>query len=148
MKPLTVLIPLALAGALMAQTSAPPASNPSTPAPNARHFAKARGDEAVNRLTRRLSLTPDQQSQVKSIFAAARAQAKPLRAMMREERVSLHTAVKNDSEQQIDQITHQNADLLAKMQAVHAKAMAKVYAILTPEQKAKFEKAWGPRNVG
>jgi Spy/CpxP family protein refolding chaperone len=150
MKPLTVLIPLAVAGALMAQTSAPPASSPTpgTPAPNTRHFAKARRDGAVNRLTRLLSLTADQQSRVKSIFASARLQAKPLRAMMHEERVSLHQAVKNDSEQQIDQITHQNADLLAQMQAVHVKVMAKVYAILTLEQKAKYEKAWGPRNVG
>jgi len=53
--------------------------------------------------------------------------------------MALREAVKSGSEQRIDQITQQNAQLDAQMRAIHAKAMAKVYAILTPDQKAKFD---------
>jgi Spy/CpxP family protein refolding chaperone len=109
----------------------------------------------VERLSKRLNLTADQEKQVRGFFADARMQAKPLEAKLHEERASLNTAVKSDSEQQIDQITHQNADVLAKLQAIHMKTRAKVYSILTREQKAKYDKAmlgrsWhrGAANVG
>jgi Spy/CpxP family protein refolding chaperone len=95
----------------------------------------------AQRLTRRLHLTPDQQSQVTAIFRQSHEQAKSLRAKMREEHMALSNAVKSDSEQQIDKITRQNADVMAQVQAIRAKAMAKVYALLTPAQKADFDKA-------
>jgi Spy/CpxP family protein refolding chaperone len=93
----------------------------------------------MQRLSEGLNLTPDQRQQVRAMFRDARAQTKPLRARLQEERVSLAVAIKAGSEKQIDEITHQNADALARMQAIHAKTMAKVYSILTPDQKAKFD---------
>jgi Spy/CpxP family protein refolding chaperone len=98
----------------------------------------------VQRLSRRLNLTPDQQKQARAMFRDAFMQAKPLRAQMHQERASLNMAVKADSEQQIDQITHQNADVLAQLQAIHAKSMAKFYSILTPDQKARFDAMHSP----
>ena len=76
---------------------------------------------------------------MRAFYADAHMQAKPLEATIHAERASLNAAVKSDSEKQIDQITHQNANLLAKLQAIHMKTKAKVYSILTPEQKAKYE---------
>ncbi len=59
---------------------------------------------------------------------------------LRDERVALKTAVKTDNEAQIDQILQQDSPLHAQARAIHAKAMAKFYQILTPDQKAKFDR--------
>jgi Spy/CpxP family protein refolding chaperone len=124
--------------ALVAQT--PATQSPNVARPSKGTDGATRRQDMVQRLTVRLHLTPDQQNQVKAIFGASREQAKALRAKMHEEREVLNKAVKSDSEQQIDQITHDNANVMAQIQAIHAKAMAKVYALLTPAQKADFDK--------
>jgi Spy/CpxP family protein refolding chaperone len=64
---------------------------------------------------------------------------------MREERAALKTAIKNGDDREIDRILHQDAQLNADFRAVHIKAIAKVYAVLTPDQKTKFDQlhaAW------
>jgi Spy/CpxP family protein refolding chaperone len=134
-----LLIPLVAAGALMAQTSTPP-SNHMPPSNVQQHEKSYRRLGPVERLSKRLGLTADQEKQVRAFYADARMQAKPLEATIHAERASLNAAVKSDSEKQIDQITRQNADVLAKLQAIHMKTRAKVYSILTSEQKAKYEK--------
>ena len=142
MKNSILVVPLLTAAALMAQSATPQPSTQQTP--SVQHTAKARRHDPVQRLSRRLDLTPDQQKQARAMFRDASAQAKPLRAQMHQERASLNMAVKADSEQQIDQITHQNADVLAQLQAIHVKTMAKLYSILTPDQKAKFDAMRSP----
>lgn len=128
------LLSIAMAGALMAQTT------PSAPTPSTNHATvRSRSDWMVQRLTKRLNLTADQQTRVKAIFADSRQQVHALAPQLRAERDALKAAVKTDSESQIDQITQQNAQMTAQLEAVHVKAMAKVYAMLTPDQKAKFD---------
>jgi Spy/CpxP family protein refolding chaperone len=137
-----LIVPLLTAAALMAQSPTP---QPSTQQPSSvQHSVKTRRHDRVQRLSERLNLTPDQQKQIRAMFRGAYAQAKPLRAQLHQERASLAMAVKTDSEQQIDQITRQNADVLAQLQAIHAKTMAKVFSILTPEQKVKFDAMHSP----
>ncbi len=130
-----------MAGGLMAQTTAPA---PSTPKNHA--AAVNRQGWMVRRLTNRLNLTADQQAQVKAIFADSRQQAKALAPQLRDERAALKAAVRSGSESQIDQITAKNAQLNSQIEALHVKAMAKVYATLTPDQKAKFDQMDGRRN--
>jgi len=137
-----MLLPLFTA-ALMAQSVTPPSStspNPSVqePVPTQRAM-KAGRHRMMQRLSEHLNLTADQRQQVRAMFRDTSAQTKPLRARLHEERASLAVAIKDGSENRIDEITHQNADALAKLQAIHAKTMAKVYSILTPDQKAKFD---------
>lgn len=136
------LFPLFTA-ALMAQSGAPQSStspNPSVQEPGPTQRAMRAGrHRMMQRLSERLNLTPDQRQQVRAMFSDASAQTKPLRARLHEERASLAVAIKAGSEKQIDEITYQNADALAKLQAIRAKTMAKVYSILTPDQKAKFD---------
>jgi protein CpxP len=93
----------------------------------------------VARLTRQLNLTPDQQNQAKSIFADARNQSKALAPKLREERQSMSAAIKSGNEAQIDQIARQDAPLNSQARAIRAKAMARLYSTLTPDQKAKFD---------
>jgi Spy/CpxP family protein refolding chaperone len=47
--------------------------------------------------------------------------------------------VKSDNEAQIDQILQQNSQLDAQARAIHAKARAKFYAVLTPAQKTTYD---------
>lgn len=143
MKTSTLLLPLFTAAALMAQTGTPQPStsqNPTAQDSARRHRGtNARRQHMLRGLSERLNFTPAQQAQVRAMFRDANAQAKPLRAQLHQERASLNMAIKADSEQQIDQVTQQNANTFAKLQAIHAKTMAKVYSILTPDQKAKFD---------
>ena len=93
----------------------------------------------MQRLSSRLNLTADQQTQAKAIFQQSRAQMKTLAPKLREERQAISAAVKSDNEQQIDQVLNQDAQLNAQARAIHAKAMAKFYQLLTPDQKARFD---------
>jgi len=141
MKKTTFLVPLFTAAALFAQSGT--ATNPQSAV--AQDGASSHADHksgrhrGMGRLSERLNLTPDQQQQVRGFFRQAAEAAKPIRSQLREQRSALQMAVKANSEQQIDQLTRQSADLRAQMQAIHAKAMAKVYSILTADQKAKFD---------
>jgi Spy/CpxP family protein refolding chaperone len=136
MKPLFTFLTIAMAGALFAQQTAPSGGNPPT---TTRQQSAARRSNHAARLTRALNLTPDQQTKVKAIFADARQRREALAPKMREERAALKTAVQNGNDREIDRIVHQNAQLNADVRALHVKAMAKVYALLTPDQKAKFD---------
>jgi Spy/CpxP family protein refolding chaperone len=93
----------------------------------------------VARLTARLNLTPDQQNQARTIFQQARADAKALSPKLKNERVALRTAIKSDNEAQIDRILHQDSQLNVQARVIHAKAMAKFYQILNPDQKSRFD---------
>lgn len=93
----------------------------------------------VHRFAARLNLTPDQQNQAKAIFGKARADEKAFAPQLRQERVALRNAIKTDNESQIDQILKQDAQLNAQARAIHARAIAKFYQILSPAQKVQFD---------
>ena len=48
-------------------------------------------------------------------------------------------AKRGASEANIDLLASQEAPLLGQLEAIHAKALAKFYATLTPDQKAKAD---------
>jgi Spy/CpxP family protein refolding chaperone len=143
--PMTVLSIFA-AGALMAQTPAPKAA-PQAKAPG-EHARGAHREGFMRRMTARLGLTQDQQNQIQAIFKESREHNKDVMAKVKEEHMALREAIKSGSERDIDQITHRNAELNAKVAAMHAKTMAKVYAVLTPDQKAKWDQFQSRRSEG
>lgn len=136
-------VALCAAGAMLAQSAQTPAAsstNSSQPPVQTRPRQSYRWqDRVVRRLTSRLNLTSDQQSQVKEILRNSRSEMKTWAPQFREERMALDAAVKADSLGQIDQIAQQNMNLNSKMEANHLKTVAKIYAILTPDQKVKFD---------
>jgi Spy/CpxP family protein refolding chaperone len=125
-----IFLSLLTAGVLAAQT-------PAAPAPQ--HQAHAGRGARMARLTAGLNLTSDQQKQMHEIFGQSRSQMRVLMPKLREERAAMTGAVKSDSENQIDQVAQQHAQLRAQMEAIHAKTLAKFYSILTPDQKAKVD---------
>lgn len=93
----------------------------------------------LRRLVKVLNLTPDQQTQAKSIFQAGKADTQPVAAQMKQARQALSDAVKNNvSDAQIDQLAAAVGPLSSQLAAIRTKTMAKFYAILTPEQKTRF----------
>jgi Spy/CpxP family protein refolding chaperone len=123
------LLSIFAAGILSAQTATAPVE----------HHHRVPGGQMMQRLSSRFSLTVDQQQQAKTIFQQSREQMKALAPKLKEERQAVASAVKTDNEKQIDQVLQSDASLNAQARAIHAKAMAKFYQILTPEQKAKFD---------
>jgi Spy/CpxP family protein refolding chaperone len=92
----------------------------------------------IDRLTRELSLTPSQQSQAKSIFSKASADATPLRSQLKANTSALRAAVKANDRGQIDQLSATEGNLIGKMVAIRSNANASFYRTLTPEQQTKF----------
>ena len=86
-----------------------------------------------------LNLSADQRAQVQQIMAGAKQEAAPLRQQMQQNRKALADAIKSGNDAQIDQITKAEAPVKAQLASIHARAMAKIYATLTPEQKAKAD---------
>jgi len=119
----------ALAGVLIFAQNA--ARNPAGPA--------ARRGHSIQRMVNYLNLTPDQQAQAKQIMAGARMESAPLRQQMKQNREALASAIKSGNDAQIDQITKAEAPVMAQMAAIRAHAFEKIYATLTPEQKAKAD---------
>jgi Spy/CpxP family protein refolding chaperone len=146
MKLSLAFMPFLMAGALVAQQSPAPATGrsgynaPTSTQNQARTGERANHSEYfVQHLSKELSLTPDQQTQVRNIFADTRKSAEALAPKMQQEREALKTAVKSGNDREIDRILQQNSQLNADYEAMHVKAMAKVYRILTPDQKTKFD---------
>ena len=88
-----------------------------------------------------LDLTDAQKEQAKSIFQAARQAAQPVVEQLRQGHEAVAAAVKSGaSDQQLQQLADRQGTLVGQLAGIHAKAFAKFYAILTPEQKAKADK--------
>lgn len=130
------------AGAMVAQKTPETPAAPAAPQQSVEGHHRAAvnwQDRMVQRMTRRLNLTPDQQVQVKAILKNARQENKAFAPQLREERMALHSAIRSDSLAQIDRVTQQNSNVNEKAAANHLKAVAKIYSILNPDQKAKFD---------
>ena len=108
-----------LAGAAFAQTATTPAtSNSGTQATTQKdHDRKEDRAERHENMAKELGLTADQKAQMKSIHMDAKKQAE---------------AIKADSSLSAEQKK-------AKLKELHEQTMQKSEAILTPEQKQKFE---------
>jgi len=104
----------------------PPAMDPSDPAA---YWANS------------LGLDTGQQAGVKAILADRRNSAEAARAGLEQARAALEAAAKqNSADAEIDGLSANLANALAQAVTAEAKAYAKFYALLTPEQKQKLDK--------
>src|SRR5579884_3128433 len=128
-------------GMIFAQTANGTATAPANGehAHNWRGQMQARRAHFRERMAKYLGLTADQQQQAKAVFKQAREEAAPVRAQLKQNREALMNAIKSGNDAQIDQLTRAQAPLVAQLSAIRAHAFEKVYASLTPEQKAKAD---------
>jgi Spy/CpxP family protein refolding chaperone len=120
------------------------------PAQNSPHAGRhgAQNGSMVDRLSARLNLTDAQKQRAQSIFTEARKSAQPVRAQIRQDKQALAAAVKSGSQGDIDRISKNMGPLLGQASAIHAKAFANFYAILTPDQKSKVDERLSQRASG
>ena len=99
------------------------------------------GDRFKEFLATSLGLTDAQKEQAKAIFDAARQSAEPFVAQLKQGHEATREAIKSGkSDQELQQLAERQGALMGQVAAVHTKAFAKFYALLTPEQKEKADK--------
>lgn len=116
-----------MASAMFAQTTDTAATKPD---PAARRTAM---------LTRMLNLDASQQTQVKAILADAATANQNSQTQLKDLHTKLITAVKNNDSGGISAITQQMSAPRQQMDAARASSAAKIYALLTADQKAKVD---------
>lgn len=93
-----------------------------------------------HRIVEASDLTDAQKQQAKTIFQQAKLDAQPLKQELQQNRQALATAAKANDAAQIRQLATQQGNVMGQLVATRAQAMAKFYATLTPEQRAKADK--------
>ncbi len=91
------------------------------------------------RIVRALDLTAPQKQQAKQIFQQANQSGKPIRQQLQENRQALAEAIKTNNIVQIQQLSTNEGGLQGQLVNNRSTALAKFYAILTPDQQAKLD---------
>jgi protein CpxP len=93
------------------------------------------------RMAEKLNLTDAQKTQIKGIMDQERPTIQPLVAQLKENRAAMKTATANGQfdEAQVRQIASQQAQTLTNLMVEKARVKAKIYSVLTPEQRAKAD---------
>jgi Spy/CpxP family protein refolding chaperone len=89
------------------------------------------------RMMKALNLTDAQKQQAKTIRQSARQTAQPLVQQLQQNRQALRAAVQAGDSVKIQQLSIDSGNLQGHILAIRSDAMAKINALLTPEQKAQ-----------
>lgn len=106
----------------------------------------ARIEMRVNFLANWLTLTDAQKSATSKIYTDAQTASESLRTRMETARTALKDAVKKNATTTIDQMALEIGSLTGQLTAIEGKADAAFYALLTAEQKTKYDA--GPARRG
>lgn len=138
MKSIAFALSLLAAGLVSAQTAQTTGTTTPTPGPHPHMRPRGNPDDMFEaRLTKQLSLNATQQNTVHTALADARVQTKGMMQQMQTLHTEMVTAVKNGDEAGIEKATTDISALRQQQDAIHAKAMAKIYAGLNADQKTK-----------
>jgi Spy/CpxP family protein refolding chaperone len=98
-------------------------------------------EEMIEHISRELNLTDAQKAQVKAAFEAQHATEQERRAKLDEIRKQIDAATANGQfdEAQVRPLANQQAQLMADEMVDHLRMHAKLYSLLTAEQKAKAD---------
>lgn len=94
----------------------------------------------LNFLTGYLSLTDAQKAQATTIFTAADTASQTANGQLTAARTALNAVIKNNPpDAQVDQLAAAVGVVEGQLAAIRTKAQAKFYALLTAEQKTKYD---------
>lgn len=103
----------------------------------------------IDNLSERLGLTDAQKTQATKIFTDAQTAAQPIRASIQQNHQSLREAVKKNDLGAIDQLSAGIGNLEGQAMSIQSKAEAAFWALLTPDQQAKYgQRGGGPGRMG
>lgn len=99
------------------------------------------GPEMIEHMARALSLTDEQKTQIKSIMEAARPVEEARHQKQEELHQQLEAATANGQfdEARVRELANQQAQLMAESIVEHERMKAKIYSLLTAEQRAKAD---------
>lgn len=103
-----------------------------------KHDPAARIQHRVDFLTKKLSLTPAQQTQATTIFTNAASSQKATRDQMKTAHDNLKAAVQKNDAAAIDQAANSIGNMTSQMISARAKAQAAFFQTLTPDQQTKL----------
>ncbi len=114
------------------------AAIPAIPALAQRRFGG--GPNRLEFLAGYLGLTDSQKAQAKTILDAAAAASETARGEMMSARETLRDAIKaGKTDTELDQLAAAVGTIEGRLLGIQSKASAKIYALLTTEQKAKYD---------
>jgi len=91
----------------------------------------------------KLKLSKEQKDQAQAIMDAGREEATPLREQLAKARLAVaDTMLNGKSDDEVRKAQDSYAAAVAQMTGVEAKAFAKIYALLKPNQQSKASQAW------
>jgi Spy/CpxP family protein refolding chaperone len=126
----SIALSLLAAGLVVAQSPAPhPRMGPAGGGPGGRNFEQ--------RLATDLGLSAEQQNKVHTTLAESNLAVQGSHQKMQDLHTALSAAIKSGNEGEIDRISQEMATLHQQQTAARAKSVAKIYSILTADQKAK-----------
>jgi len=102
----------------------------------------------VDRMNEDLKLNKNQQKQIATIYLDAQTSNQSVMGGMREANQAIVAAIKSNDTNAMSQAANTIGTLTAQLTVNNAKAEAAVYAVLTPEQQAKFQPNAGGRGMG
>jgi Spy/CpxP family protein refolding chaperone len=124
----------AVAGGLLMASGQTAPPQPAQPTPQQQRMHNRR-----ERLAQYLNLTPAQKAQFKADSQAMRQSAQPLHAQLKQMRQGMAQAIRANDTAAIDRLSAQEANLKGQLSALRHESMARMYANLTPDQKAKAD---------
>jgi Spy/CpxP family protein refolding chaperone len=96
--------------------------------------------ETVNRMAQHLSLSEQQKQQALIIYMHLEEETRPVEMKINQQRAALRAAVKEGApEWQVDQLAGALGVLVGQQAALETKADARVFALLTSEQRQKWD---------
>jgi Spy/CpxP family protein refolding chaperone len=97
--------------------------------------------EVRNEVLKALNLTREQKVQTRTIVQTAAASSKPVAQQLKENREALAAAVTTSDAAKIQQLSTTQGQLRGQILGIRSDALAKFYAILTPEQRTAAQQA-------
>jgi len=97
--------------------------------------------QARQQIFQALNLSKDQKVQARTILQGAVQSAKPVAQQLKENREALAAAVTGNDTAKIQQLSTTQGQLRGQILGIRSDAMAKFYAILTPEQRTAAQNA-------
>ena len=104
-------------------------------------FAQNPRQAARRQIFQALNLSRDQRVQAQAILQNAAQSARPLAQQMKQNRDALNSAVNANDAKRIQDLSAEQGKLRGQVLGVRSEAMAKFYAILTPDQRAAADQA-------
>ncbi|HWR54075.1 MAG TPA: periplasmic heavy metal sensor [Bryobacteraceae bacterium] len=104
-------------------------------------------ERRVEMLKRTLSLTDAQATQATAIYKNAAETVGTVHTELQAAHEALRTAIKDNNDAGIDQAAAKVGSLTGQLTAIHGKAEAAFYGILSADQRTKYDEM-GPRGFG